>query len=140
MNMLIAATASATPRKGYAYHAVMGMMDIANEFLDGSGSEEKLDRMMKLLDSGQPVTTAMLRTAKPVVPAKTMASVTDDYWRKQEAKRSTGQKLAPASQQPSSPSTATTGQRPAPVERLKPVTSIDADAVYRKWNSVKRRT
>jgi hypothetical protein len=126
--MLISVTASASPRKGFTEGAVVAMMDILDDVLAGNGSQEKLDRMMKLLESGRPITTAMLRTAKSVAPAvRTMADVTSDFWRKQEAKRQQV-KTVPVRQQ----------AEPESAERSTAVASIDVDAIYAKWRSPKR--
>jgi hypothetical protein len=127
--MLISVTASASPRKGFTEGAVVAMMDIFDDVLAGNGSQEKLDRMMRLLESGTPVTTAMVRTAKSVVPAKrTMSDVTDAYWRRQQQAKAHSAAPAKQRQRP----------EPEPAERPEATTSIDEKAIYARWNSPKK--
>jgi hypothetical protein len=107
------------------------MMSITDRFLDGHGSPALLARYMDLLAGAKPVSASMVAAAKSMQPVKrTMADVTSDYWARQKRQ-----------QQAEAVSTAPARQRPAsePSERREAVTTIDADAVYAKWNSVARR-
>jgi hypothetical protein len=122
---------TANARRGFTYDSANELLDLSDKVSEGKGSQATLARMFELLAGAKPVTTAMLRTAQPVSQAaRTLADVTDAYWRRQRQAQAQAHSAAPAKQR----------QQPQPesAERSSPVTAIDERAVFAKWNSPKK--